>query len=232
MNMGNVVARRLAIGALSGAMVMHESRGLSTASAERLKPPVAARVPKAIKFGVVAGEDRGVEPMDPPATLVDNYFWLRDDSRKDETILAHLRAENAFTEATTGHLAAFRAKLYDELLSRVQEDDDTPPYKLGDWLYFSRTVKGLSYRQYLRRPVGGGVPIFESFRPGNIVTDACGRSAAAPTSSTSTSTRSPRRCRTRSSATSTRSRCRPTAPRSPSPSTARATRPTTSSCGS
>ncbi|KAH8057636.1 serine-type exopeptidase [Aureococcus anophagefferens] len=74
-------------------MVMHESRGLSTASAERLKPPVAARVPKAVKFGVVAGEDRGVEPMDPPATLVDNYFWLRDDSRTDETILAHLRGE-------------------------------------------------------------------------------------------------------------------------------------------
>ncbi|KAH8072562.1 serine-type exopeptidase [Aureococcus anophagefferens] len=130
-------------------MVMHESRGLSTASAERLKPPVAARVPKAVKFGVVAGEDRGVEPMDPPATLVDNYFWLRDDSRTDETILAHLRAENAFTEAATGHLAAFRAKLYDELLSRVQEDDDTPPYKLGDWLYFSRTVGGGPDELYL-----------------------------------------------------------------------------------
>jgi hypothetical protein len=30
---------------------------------------------------------------------VDNYYWLRDDSRSDPQVLHHLRAENAYTAA-------------------------------------------------------------------------------------------------------------------------------------
>ncbi|KAL0386288.1 UNVERIFIED_CONTAM: Protease 2 [Sesamum radiatum] len=29
---------------------------------------------------------------------VDNYYWLRDDSRSDPQVLAYLREENAYTE--------------------------------------------------------------------------------------------------------------------------------------
>ena len=30
---------------------------------------------------------------------VDNYYWLRDDSRKDPQIISYLQQENAYTEA-------------------------------------------------------------------------------------------------------------------------------------
>ena len=68
-----------------------------------------------------------------------------------------LRDENEYTQGKTEHLEAFRGSLYDEMLSHVQEDDDTYPSPAPDGFeYWSRTVKGKSFRQYLRRPVGGG----------------------------------------------------------------------------
>jgi oligopeptidase B len=48
-------------------------------------PPVAKKVPRQL---VEHGDVR-----------VDNYYWLRDDSRSDPDVLAHLRAENDYTAA-------------------------------------------------------------------------------------------------------------------------------------
>ena len=93
--------------------------------------------------------------MDPPKLLQDDLFWLRDDTRKNEEVLELLRQENAYTAAQTDHLDAFRGALYEEMLSHVQEDDDTFPAPSPDGFeYWSRTVKGKSFRQYLRRPRG------------------------------------------------------------------------------
>ena len=58
-------------------------------------------------------------------------------------VLAHLRAENAYTEVQTSPLAPFRSLLYKELLSHVKETDDTSPVPDGPWDYFSRTIEGL-----------------------------------------------------------------------------------------
>ena len=40
-------------------------------------------------------------------TRIDNYYWLRDDERKDPEVLAYLEAENAWTE----HVLAPTAQL-------------------------------------------------------------------------------------------------------------------------
>ena len=136
-----------------GALLAHRLR--HSASAARAKPPVAAKRPHHVPFGAVEGaDDRGDGAMPYSLSMVDDYFWLRDDTRKDKDILAHLDAENAYSQAQTAHLEGFRESLYEEMLSHVKEDDDTVPYKDGDYLYWSRTVKGLSYRQYLRSRVG------------------------------------------------------------------------------
>ena len=150
-----MIARRLALGAAAATSLFNERvQALSAAAKSKAVPPVAPRRPKDILFGKVAGEDRGPNPMDPPIVRQDPYFWLRDDTRKDKDILAHLDAENAYSQAQTAHLEQFRESLYQEMLSHVKEDDDTVPYKDGDYMYWSRTVKGLSYRQYLRKRVG------------------------------------------------------------------------------
>ncbi len=91
--------------------------------------------------------EHGVERPDP-------YAWLKD--REDPAVLAHLEAENAFTEAATAHLADLRQALYDELLGRIQEDDTSVPWPRDDgWLYLERTAPGKAYVLHCRQREGG-----------------------------------------------------------------------------
>ncbi|KAJ1627515.1 prolyl oligopeptidase [Pavlovales sp. CCMP2436] len=135
--------------AATGASAAASAEGVPT-------PPIAPRRPHIVKLGKVAGEDRGEHASDPPKELVDDFFWLRDDKRQNPEVLAHLHAENAYTEAMTSHLEQFRAKLYRELLSHVRETDDSCPYPHGAFDYYTRTVEGLSYVLHCRRPKGAG----------------------------------------------------------------------------
>jgi oligopeptidase B len=126
----------------------------AAAAAEGTLPPVAPRRPHIVKVGKVEGEERGEHAFDPPRELVDDFFWLRDDKRESPEVLAHLRAENAYTEAQTAHLDKFRESLYRELLSHVQETDDSAPYPHGPYDYYTRTIEGLSYVIHCRKPKG------------------------------------------------------------------------------
>jgi oligopeptidase B len=98
-------------------------------------PPAAARKPKVLtKFG-----DRRVDP----------YFWLREKS--DPEVIRYLEAENAYTEAVAKPLAPFREKLYQEMLARVQETDESVPYRCHGYWYYQREVRGLQYPIFVRR---------------------------------------------------------------------------------
>ena len=122
----------------------------STSNA-RSKPPVAKKKPHHVPFGTVEGEDRGAEAMPYQLSMADDYFWMRDDSRKDPEVIGHLRAENEYAAGQMAHLAGLRTAVYDEMLSHVQETDDALPYQSGAFFYYSKTVKGLSYRIYCRK---------------------------------------------------------------------------------
>jgi oligopeptidase B len=98
-------------------------------------PPVARKVPRT---DVLHGDRRQ-----------DDYFWLR--AKDDPEVLAYLRAENAYTEAVMQPTAAFQQALYQEMLARIKEDDQTVPYRFGEWLYYSRTEKGKQYPIYCRK---------------------------------------------------------------------------------
>lgn len=136
--------------------VLAATGATAAAAAEGALPPVAPRRPHIVKIGRVEGEERGADAFDPPKEMSDDLFWLRDDKREDAEVLAHLAAENAYTEAQTSHLDRFRDSLYKELLSHVQETDDSAPYPHGPFDYYTRTVEGLSYVLHCRRPKGAG----------------------------------------------------------------------------
>ncbi|HTS18470.1 MAG TPA: S9 family peptidase [Verrucomicrobiae bacterium] len=82
-------------------------------------------------------------------TLVDDYYWLREKDNPD--VLAYLRAEDAYTDKLLKPIEPFQQKIYEEMLARVQEPDDTVPYRDGDWFYFRRTEPGKQYPTYLRK---------------------------------------------------------------------------------
>ena len=69
-------------------------------------------------------------------TLRDDYFWLRQ--KKTPEVVSYLEAENAYTDAATKSLEPFSKALYDEMLARIKQDDDSPPVKDGAWRYYRR----------------------------------------------------------------------------------------------
>ncbi|CAD7971257.1 unnamed protein product [Amoebophrya sp. A25] len=125
---------------------------------EKRSPPLAREAAQEVKIGFVDGEDRGPNPMRPPRTKEDSFYWLRDDSRASPEVLQHLKDENAYTRYTTtkGALkecAGLEEELYKEHLSHLKETDARPPYAYGEhWEYYTRTVEGRSYKIHCRRP--------------------------------------------------------------------------------
>jgi len=99
-------------------------------------PPVARRQPSAT---VLHGH-----------TLTDDYAWLRD--KESPEVLAHLAAENAYTAAVMQPTGIFQQALYTEMLSHIQETDESVPYLNNNWLYWTRTVEGSQYPIHCRRP--------------------------------------------------------------------------------
>ncbi|MGZ8260831.1 MAG: hypothetical protein ACXWUL_09815, partial [Caldimonas sp.] len=92
---------------------------------------------------------------------IDEYHWLRD--RDDPRTLAYLRAENAHADAWFAPHAGLAEQLYQEMLSRIQQDDDSVPMRKGGWWYSTRTRHGEQYPRYLRRRAVG---VERGFDPG------------------------------------------------------------------
>ncbi len=102
-----------------------------------MKAPVAKKVPHILKI-------HGYE-------ITDNYFWLRDrNDKKDPEVIKYLEDNNKYTESFMGMHQAFADNLYKEMLGRIKQTDQSVPYKLGDWWYFTKTEEGKQYPTYLR----------------------------------------------------------------------------------
>ncbi len=81
--------------------------------------------------------------------ITDEYFWMR---RKDDPeVIKYLKAENKYAEQKMKDTSELQAKIYDEIISRIQETDLSVPVKRDDYYYYSRTVQGLQYPIYCRR---------------------------------------------------------------------------------
>lgn len=94
-------------------------------------------------------------------TIEDPYFWLKDQAYPavdDADVLAYLKAENAYFEAAMAPHQALVESLFQEMKARQKEDDASVPVKDGDWLYWWAFQPGAEYRQWFRKPVGGGEP--------------------------------------------------------------------------
>ena len=85
-----------------------------TASKTLMNPPQAARRPKKL---IEHGRER-----------VDDYYWLRDDSRENPEVLAYLRAETEYACQVLSPTEEAQDALLEELRGRIEEDDDSVPY--------------------------------------------------------------------------------------------------------
>lgn len=82
-------------------------------------------------------------------TLIDNYFWLRNKENKE--VIDYLNAENAYKDSVMAPTKALQEKLFNEIKGRIKEDDQSVPYKEGNYYYYSRFEKGGEYPIYCRK---------------------------------------------------------------------------------
>ena len=100
-----------------------------------LKAPIAKIIPKKL---TAHGDTR-----------IDNYFWLND--RENQDVLDYLKDENDYYEAQTAHTKTFEADLFEEMKSRIKEDDTSVPYKYNGYWYVVKYQKGKDYPIYTRK---------------------------------------------------------------------------------
>ena len=111
---------------------------VTASAAEMPQPPTVAKKPHEVTapFG---------------ATRSDPYYWLRDDTRKNEEMLAYLKAENAYADALLAPTKPLADKIYDEIVGRIKQDDASVPYRLRGHWYYTRFETGKDYPISARR---------------------------------------------------------------------------------
>jgi oligopeptidase B len=87
----------------------------------------------------------------PNGDREDEYYWLRDDTRKDPDVIAYLEAENAYMRAMQAHAQPLEDKIYGEIVSRIKQDDDSVPFAKRGYWYYSRYETGREYAIYARK---------------------------------------------------------------------------------
>jgi oligopeptidase B len=109
-----------------------------TVAADLSPPPDAAKKPHLVKA------PHGAERQD-------EYYWLRDDTRKNAEVLAYLNAENAYVDASMARLKPLQDRVYDEIVGRIKQDDASVPYRLRGYWYYTRFETGKDYPIHARR---------------------------------------------------------------------------------
>ena len=82
-------------------------------------------------------------------TRIDNYFWM--NNRDDQRVIDYLNAENEYYQKMTAHTKKFQEELFEEMKSRIQEDDESVPYFRNGYFYITRYEKGKDYPIYSRK---------------------------------------------------------------------------------
>ncbi|GAB2487488.1 S9 family peptidase [Luteococcus sediminum] len=108
--------------------------------------------------------------------LVDDFEWLREKDSAE--VIAHLEAENRYTEQVTAHLEDLRQEIYDDISARTKQTDLGVPAHVTHtvdgashgWWYYMRTVEGCDYPLHCRVPdVDGTRPDLSGEVPGEQV---------------------------------------------------------------
>lgn len=79
----------------------------------------------------------------------DEFYWL--NQRENPEVRNYLEEENAYYKKETQHLEGFTEDLFQEMKSRIKEDDSSVPYFLDGYWYQAKFEKGKDYPIYTRR---------------------------------------------------------------------------------
>ena len=101
----------------------------------KLKEPIAKKIEKILS---IHGDDR-----------VDEYYWL--SKRGDSKVLDYLNSENKYREELMKDYKELENNIFNEIKSRIKEDDSSVPYFDNKYFYYTRYEKDKQYPIYCRK---------------------------------------------------------------------------------
>jgi oligopeptidase B len=106
------------------------------------------------KNGQIAAPQAATRPHvveSPAGQRVDEYYWLRDDTRSSAEVLGYVAAENAYREAMLAPVDDRKQVLLAEFVARIPQVDTTVPARKHGYEYSTRFVQGGEYPVFVRR---------------------------------------------------------------------------------
>ena len=83
-------------------------------------------------------------------TRIDNYYWLRDDTRSKPEVIEYLKEENSYTDTWFESRTNYKSKIVDELMAKLPNSEISFPYRNGAFKYFSIQYKDKQLPIYYR----------------------------------------------------------------------------------
>jgi oligopeptidase B len=93
---------------------------------------MAKPTPKKIPYELVQHDD----------TRIDNYYWLRDDSRSNKEVLAYLQSENSYAEKWFNAKNDYKSEIVNELIEQLPDEEISFPSNNNGYLYYEKLNKG------------------------------------------------------------------------------------------
>lgn len=116
---------------------------VSCSQKETIKPPLAEKI-----------------PYEVTGNRTDNYYWMRlSDEQKSasnpdeqtQKVLDYINLENTYKKEVLKHTETLQESLYNELVGRIRQNDETVPYYDNGYYYYSRFLEGKEYPVYYRK---------------------------------------------------------------------------------
>ena len=101
----------------------------------KLNEPRAEKIEKTLS---IHGDDR-----------VDEYYWL--NKRGDKKVLDYLNSENNYRKELMKDYESLEKEIFNEIKSRIKEDDSSVPYFDNQYFYYTRYEKDKQYPIYCRK---------------------------------------------------------------------------------
>lgn len=80
---------------------------------------------------------------------IDNYYWLNE--RENPKVIKYLEDENEYLKNVMKHTEKLQDKLFDEIVGRIKQTDESVPYSDNGFYYYRRFEEGKEYPIYCRK---------------------------------------------------------------------------------
>ena len=81
---------------------------------------------------------------------IDNYYWMRDDSRSDPELISYLESENEYFKKWRNDRINYQDEIFNELKNMIPAEEETLRVMDGSYIYYSRIKANQQYSTYFR----------------------------------------------------------------------------------